>query len=324
MPDTFSASLALAALYFLTTLFKRINIASLVGFVILTALALLSKLPSCIVLVWAIPAIYFSRLNPNKKALLFVAFAAACLPAIWWYFIWVPHLVSTFGFWHFFMGTTWQQGIAEIAANKMLTASRFFDSALKYSGFVIFIWGCCSIILQKQKVLLTALLFSLSATCLLILKSGFTFAHHSYYIIPFVPAMALVAGYGLASLKNKKIAATLLIIICAEGILNQYHDFKIKPNEAAMLSLDRDMNSVTKKDDLIMINSGDNPTPMYFAHRKGWIAHNYQIADSNYLKSCRTQGLKQLLILHRTFGTTITLPLPIIFTNENYTIYSID
>ena len=322
MPDTFAVSLALMALYCLLMNILNGKLPALLGFLFFTAIALLSKLPSCIVLICVVPMVYYSKLNPTKKVMLYAIFSIACLPAVWWYFIWVPHLVKTFGFWHFFMGTTWQQGFAEIAANKLLTASRFYDSALKFTGFALFVWGCICMFYKKHYVSVIALVSSLIITLALVFKAGFTFAHHSYYIIPFVPAMALTAGYGLTSIRQKKLAIFCLAVVCIEGVLNQYHDFKVKPNEAAVLNLENDLNKIEAKG-LIMINSGDNPTPMYFAHRKGWIAHNYQIADTSFINQCKTNGLKQLVILQHAFGTNISVPYTKLFTNENYTIYDI-
>jgi hypothetical protein len=157
----------------------------------------------------------------------------------------------------------------------------------------------------------------------IVLKAGFTFAHHSYYIIPFVPVMALVCGYGLAQIKNKKLALFFLFIICIEGLLNQQHDFRISKDNLAVLELETDLDKFSKHTDLILINSGDYPTPMYFAHRNGWLNDNSKIADVNYIAQLKSEGLQYIVIMKKTFGSEITLSYPVVFTNENYSIYKL-
>ena len=74
---------------------------------------------------------------------------------------------------------------------------------------------------------------------------------------------------------------------------------------------------------MILINSTDYPTPMYFAHRKGWITYNEQIKNKVYRQSLQEHGLKYIVILKRSFGTVIPLDLPIMIENEDYTIYGL-
>lgn len=157
----------------------------------------------------------------------------------------------------------------------------------------------------------------------IILKAGFNFPHHTYYIIPFVPVMSLVAGYGLSQIKNQKIFIIILIAICSEGILNQQHDFRIRDREKPILNLEKDFDTFSEKEDLILINSGQFPTPMYFAHRKGWVDYNEKILDKNYIKSLQEKGLKYIIILKKTFGTEVKLDYEIILDNEDYCIYKI-
>jgi hypothetical protein len=135
--------------------------------------------------------------------------------------------------------------------------------------------------------------------------------------------MALVAGFGVSCIPDKRIALAVLIIIAMEGILNQQHDFRLKPAQAAMLNLEKDMDNFSGRNDLILINSGDVPTPMYFAHRKGWVASNDLILKERYIDSLQQNGLKYILILKKAFGSSIPLPLKKVLENENYIIYSV-
>ena len=71
----------------------------------------------------------------------------------------------------------------------------------------------------------------------------------------------------------------------------------------------------------VLLSSGEYPTPMYFAHRNGWINYNNQIKDEQYIQNLKETGLKFIVILKRSFGSNIILDLPIILENKDYCIY---
>ena len=99
----------------------------------------------------------------------------------------------------------------------------------------------------------------------------------------------------------------LLIAISIEGIANQHHDFSIKDKDLYLLNLEIELDQISDRDDLIIINSSMYPTPMYFAHRKGWLNSNEMINDSSYINELMDKGLKYILILKSSFGTEIKL-----------------
>ena len=200
-----------------------------------------------------------------------------------WYQYWVPFLVQNFGFWHFFMGKSIFIGLEEILHNIPETLKRFYDSAIKYIGFLVFLFGMIQFVRNKNRPLIYLFSLSIIGFTFIILKSGFTFYHHNYYVIPFVPIMALICGYGLDQIKNNKISMFLLFSIGIEGVLTQQHDFFIRPEYRAIENLEKDLDLVSKREDLILINSGNYPTPMYFAHRKGWVDANENIQKTMYL-----------------------------------------
>ncbi len=146
-----------------------------------------------------------STLGIKRKIIFLLSNIVIAIPISIWYFYWVPYLVETYGFWHFFMGKSLMQGLNEIADNLILSLQKFYDVALKFVGFAMFLFGLVYAIIKKEKLLLNILLLSFLGFLVIILKAGFNFPHHTYYIIPFVPVMALVAGYGLSQIKNQKI-----------------------------------------------------------------------------------------------------------------------
>lgn len=328
MPDTFSMSLMLIALYFLIRFLKETVILKQVlwglGFFFLFQLGILAKLPAGYILVLLLPIIISNSFTLKKRILVSAITAIGFIPIYLWYFIWVPHLVDKFGFWHFFMGKNLYQGIVEIYQNLPATMERFYDSALKFVGFGLFVCGLVIAILKKEKFLLLVFTLSFLSFCVVIIKAGFTFPHHNYYIIPFVPVMAIIAGYALSKIKNIKLAGIIVFAVIAEGVANQQHDFRIKSDFKFYETLEYDLDKLTKKEDLYLINSGDYPTPMYFAHRRGWVNSNERINDENYIQDLKSKGLKYILILKKTFGSEIFLDkYQILIDNENYCLYKI-
>lgn len=326
MPDTFAMSFIFMAIYYgtnyLISTTNRKNGINLALYFIFVLLGMLSKLPAGYLLVVFIFYLFQKEIALKRKVLFCIASILSFLPVYWWYFIWVPHLVETYGFWHFFMGKSMTEGLHEIVANSKDTCKKFYDTALKFSGFIVFCIGLIYAIIHKEKKIYLVLIATFSVFCVLILKSGFTFAHHSYYILPFVPVMALVAGYGIEQIKNKRYRILLLLIICVEGIGNQFHDFIIHDNYSKLMHLASDLNTFSKPCDLVVINSGDYPTPIYFAHRKGWVNCNDSISNPSYIKNLKYKGLKYIVILKHSFGTEIELPnYNQVFTNPAYTIY---
>lgn len=328
MPDTFSVSFILAGMYYgyryLYVDNKGNKSIHLLLYGVLITLGMLSKLPASFLLVCFIIPMLDKDLKVNRKLGFILISIIAVIPVIGWYFLWVPHLVETYGFWHFFMGKSFLQGSQEIVADLDNTLKKFYEEALKFVGFFAFVVGVGYSIKNKNRLLLQILVISFLAFAVIILKAGSTFPHHSYYIIPFVPVMALVAGYGLSSIKYTNLAMLFLLLIVLEGTLNQMHDFRIKDEAKALLRLEADMDKVSNRNDLILINSGQYPTPMYFAHRKGWVESNEQIQQTRYINELAAKGLKHVVIMKKVFGSEITLNHPVVMDNEDYRIYRID
>lgn len=324
MPDTFSMSFIIAALYYGTNYFenssKNIN---LFIYFIIGSIGILSKLSSAYLLSIFILLILNNQHSIRTKFnFILTSILMLIFPAIW-YFYWVPHLVQSYGFWHFFMGKPLVEGFNEIILYWSDSLKKFYSSGIKYIAFVFFILGILQAIYDKNKTYLCVLAISFCSFFIIMCKSGWTFAHHEYYIIPFVPVMCLLAAYGLSLIKNKLYIYLILIIIGFEGFINQKHDFRIKENFAKLENLENSLDSFSIKSELIMINSGLFPTPMYFAHRKGWVETNEKIMEKEYLEAAIKLGLKYVVILKRALGTEIKLDYPCVFNNEDYAIYRV-
>ena len=329
MPDTFAMSLIIASIYYGVCYFEvkswSKKIIYLLIYIVLMALGGLSKLPVVYLLIVFAMFIFNRKIIVQEKLVFILSSFAGLIPIIYWYFFWVPYLVKEYDFWHFFMGKNFVVGIREIIENLPQTFNRFYFTALKFTGFAAFLFGLIFSIIKKDKKIL--ILFSLTflSFCAVIFKAGFAFPHHNYYIIPFVPVMALIAGYGLSQIKNLKIVLIALIVISIEGIADQQHDCRIKKDNLRLINLEKDLDKFSNRNDLIIINSGSYPTPMYFAHRKGWINTNEMIENQKYINELVDRGLKYIVILKKSFGKEIVLEhYKKEFDNEDYCIYKGD
>lgn len=323
MPDTFSMTFLLGGLYYASNYLRdKGSITHLIIASLLVTIGVLSKLPSGYLLSM-LPLIVISEKSQIKKTVfLMIGMTLALLPSLWWYFIWVPHLVKTYDFWHFFMGKSITQGINEIVEHLPLTLSRFYDSALKFVGFGLFALGLLIAIKRSNKQILLVLSMAFFTFLIIIFKAGFTFAHHSYYIIPFAPVMALIAGYYLSEIKQQYLRISLILIVAIECIGNNIQDFRIPSRLESAQNLEAQLDELGDQEELIFINSEEVPTPMYFAHRKGWIGYNGNIENQQYTDSLIALGLSKVIILHEGFGTSTKLDLPVLYNSEGFTIYS--
>lgn len=324
MPDTFSASLVIMGLYFAFRYVTDHKRSALVAYFLFTTMGVLSKIPSAYLLVVLIFPLLDKKTDFKYKKYLGFVTMLAFTPVIWWYFYWVPYLVKHFGFWHYYMGTSFMNGFQEIASNIGRTLDKFYFESLKYAGFVMFTAGLVIAIIKKEKVLLWILLLCSFSFLVFMLKAGRNFYHHSYYIIPFVPVMCLFAAYGLTRIQKHWLQILIIAIIVIEGIANQQHDFRIRDSEKYKLTLGNIADKVSKRNELVAINGGDNPQQVYLLHRKGWTITSEQASDLLYLNEIKNKGCKFLFInKHMLEGKRIKIQNRIVYNDENFVVYSL-
>jgi hypothetical protein len=305
MPDTFSMSLMIAGVYYALNYLDKGRIKDLIPASLLVLTGTLAKLPSAYLLIVLTLPYLSKQYHIKRKISLGISLVMMLIFPMWFYFKWVPYLESAYGFHHFFMGKSMATGTKELLEHWPETLSKFYDIAIKYIGFAFLLWGLVQAFRKKETFILRLFLIGFIGFLPIMLKGGFTFYHHSYYIIPFVPFMALMSAYGISLLPSKRWKIIVLVAIGLEGFFNHLDDFRIKPVNAALLQLEPIMNEVSKPKDLVAINSGAFPTPMYFAHRKGWVAFNDQLSKPHYIDSLSQLGLRHIIIMKRTFGDSM-------------------
>ena len=323
MPDTFCISLVIIGIYYGLLFMYENRKLYLLLFAVLSSLAVLCKIPAVYLL--SVLIIPFFDKNIQSKIKIQLSLAGICVLIIMyaWYFYWDPILLSTFHFQLYYPRGLFQ-GLGDLIAYAPDTFEKFYFIALEsFVAFGIFLFGLFFMIKQMQKLML--LIFGITSFVFFIFmcKTGYVFSTHSYYIIPFVPVMALITGYGIGQFKNRKLQIALLFIISMEGILNQQNDFRIKDSEKYKLNMEQMANRFTSRNDLVAINGGQNPQEMYFLNRKGWNCSNQEISDSIRINSMKEKGCKYIFI-DKNYMPVVDLSAKFkeIYSDENFAIYN--
>lgn len=322
MPDTFCISLMFIGLYFGYQYLTNTHWKNWFLFLLFTTLGSLAKIPAIIGFVWVV--FFWWKLRPPLQKIIhqsFVVLITATFVYIW-YFIWNPYLSETYGNWYN-LGKSFSQGFAELVHNMPKVLQNFYFHS--FNSFVLFglsLYGIFQIIRKKNFSILVisvgyGLIFGLYA-----IKSGHFFYHHNYYMIPFIPIMALWAGVTLKSMKNQKIKIFFLTIGMLESIANQQHDFFIKPQEFSKLTLEKIFDSFSSRKDLIAVNGNSNPQLIYFTHRKGWNVNDHDLKNPHFIYQIKQKGC-QWILLEKNEHIQLIEGLKVQFENDRFLIYKL-
>jgi len=321
MPDTFSVSLVIIGLYYAYNYLKNGFKSSLILFFVFCTLGMLCKIPALSLFSVLFIIAFIKEIEIQRKIAVFVtgalSFSIVCL----WYFYWVPFLVDTYQFPLYF-----PKGIAEgfqeiIPLIPELLEKFYFSSLHSFIALLCFFAGVVLLVKNKHIYFLSCFGVVTVVFILFILKTGAVFPLHNYYIIPFTPIMALLAGYAVTHIPSK-FQYIVLGLIAIEGIANQQHDFFIKESRLYKLELEKITDEWIPREDLVIINGGQSPQDMYFSHRKGWSIHNSDIQNQQFIDSLSNLGAKYLIVDRSGFDQQLD-PYPIIFSNEHYIIYKL-
>jgi 4-amino-4-deoxy-L-arabinose transferase-like glycosyltransferase len=238
MPDTFSASLALTGYYFAELFIARRKIIFLFAMSLFLTLGIMTKLPSVVFLVFLVPIFLDKQVSSRQK----FSVIMGCIPGVFftwlWYFWWNPHLAATFGNQLYFpysfsegfryFGIYWKEVCTQFT---FIAFEGFIGSALCIAGIIM-------AIMKRQQIVLLTFFCAFLLFGYIVVRSGPTFAMHSYYMVPFIPFMAMLGGYFIAGLKKKMIAMAATGIMIVESFLNQQHDLRYNSNQAYWLQME--------------------------------------------------------------------------------------
>jgi len=297
MPDTFSISLVIAGLYH-GICFMRYDAHKLLHatlFVALCTLGMLAKIPALSLFSGIGIALFVPGISIQRKVIFFGLATVTLICVFGWYFVWVPHLLDTFRFQLYFPKGL-LEGAAEILPLFNLLAEKFYFAALhSYLAFALAMWGLFCFYRNESKRYRLSIVGVSVIFFLFVLKTGSVFPLHNYYVIPFVPLMALMAAYGMNKLKHAY-RIVCIALICMEGIANQQHDFFIRPEQAYKIELEGFLARTIEGEGKIIINGGQSPQDMYFAHRRGWSIEPERMANKAYIDSLVLLGARYAVV----------------------------
>jgi len=300
MPDTFAVSLVIIGIYWFQRYIDRQNWWKLVLGLCFITLGGLCKIPAVFLFGLIVPMWMKPSLPIRVKLTISIAVGIASGVIGWWYFVWVPQLVDTYHFALFFPKGI-AEGLHEIAPLWGDFAAQVYFGALRsYVVLLPILVGLIWLGARKNRLalagtgVLTAIFFVFA------IKTGTVFPTHNYYVLPFVPVMAVMAAFGLQRM-DKRLAIALLLLIVAEGIGNQISDFRVKDEVRYKLTLEQQVNQLVPKGEKIIIHSGPNPEWMYWYHRKGWSLEPTEITDATKMKEVRSFGGQYIVIDKRVW-----------------------
>ena len=295
MPDTFSISLALGGLYYCSRFIDGKGQHNIFLYALFMSAGILCKLPA---MLWMTPVgiyILTGKMSLKNKIPVVIASAFILAAAFSWYFVWVPHLVSTYHY-QLYFPKSFSEGISEIADHiPGLLKNFYFHAFSSYVAFGLLLAGIPVFMKRAGTSIKITAAAMIAVFALFIIKTGSVFPLHNYYIIPFVPSMAVAAGLFLSRLPGKW-QLLLVGVVITESTLNQQHDFFIKESERYKAGLELVADTHTNRKDLIIINGGQNPQLMYLAHRKGWTVANDVISDSASVTQMQEKGARFVII----------------------------
>lgn len=270
MPDTFSCALVLMGMESLLRALERGRIVRWVLSALVLTLGVLSKLPAAILL-FPVPLLAMGATRKNQLALV-VTGAVVMATAFWWYGIHAPSVAEKAGTWYH-QGQSLSESLSSLWGHKGQLLGRFAFSALRtYAGFAAVLLGLWCLVCGGSGQEKTRWMVALSCLgcALLMLRAGFYFHHHDYYIMPFVPAMALVAAVGLDRLPRRWAQVSLVMLVLEAG-LNQQHDFGVPDSELPKLGLDQLAEDHIPSDGHVVLVGEGNPLELMLLDRKGWV-----------------------------------------------------
>jgi len=299
MPDVFACSLVLAGVESAWRFRMSGTWWWLVVSYALIAIGVLSKLPALALLVFGVPLLLDSGASALRKWTVGLTVVLACVPAAWWYFVWTPHLLEL-GAYQLYWPKSLDEGWRELTARPTDTLHRFaFTAFYSWIAFGCFIAGLVVLHRERRN---TRLMLACSLFLLIgyMLKTGDCIPEHDYYLIPFVPVMAVIAGIGIHAMAARNwILVVLIGGVMIEGVANQQHDLR-RPGELMYkLDLASSLDELVPSDEPVAFVSDLNPSDMYFADRKGWLVTPEDLARSKESERLLHAGCRFVVVNYR-------------------------
>lgn len=313
MPDVWSVSLTLIGNYLVTewTIRHKGSLWFFIGGIFAISLGVLSKLPALLVLVLLlIPVLTFRHLW-KKWTMVIIALILFLIPAWWWYFRWTPTLVQN-GAFQLFFPYTFSEGLHTIIPFWKDAFEKIYFSAMQsFAGFIFFLTGMFVIFRKRETTYLGVIFSALMLLVYFAVKTGEVFPTHNYYIIPFIPVMAMVAAIGVHLINGSTWRLGMITLIMMEGLLNQAYDFVIPEEKLKITQIGEVVRNHVPETDTIAVFSEGSPLLAYYLH---YPCVRYGNAELNGKAPLHEQHLSHLVALKSELKDT--LPFPIVYEND--------
>jgi|GEM_PF-813460 len=305
MPDTFSLFLAVIGTYYLYRYLEEGRGRQLILGGVIVTLGVLSKIPSLMVLTLLSTPFLFKTIPLRRKIRVFsVLLVAGCCTACW-YFYWMGYLQDINRCPPLIFPVSLSEGFQTFFFEHWRNAYTRFTKIAFFGPWplVLFLIGVVYSAWKRQWPLLLGAAVYTVLLLLFAFKTGHVFPTHNYYVIPYIPLMALFA----AQLFHQRWLpwwGALLIILAGiyEPVRKNGKDIYLRydPLEVELYRLLDEAGS--DPDAHIMINGRQiDPTLMYYSKRKGWAITNETLEKYHWMPDYRAAGLKHLVVDRRRY-----------------------
>lgn len=323
MPDVFAVSLVLIGANWGWNFLESGKNWQAVLFAWFVSLGILSKIPAAGALSLLAVPFFDKQISIKRKVVLTAAGLIALVPVYCWYFVWLIEVEKETAH-GFFFRLPFNESMRRIFIDRLSDTWHRFNPIAFQSPFTF--WFCLAglllAILDRKWKLLTGFgLFSLIFLYFM-RQVGDVFSGHEYYVIPYIPAMAMMGGYCMQTIfPNQWVLLLVMTGLAAYSISNQKHDFFIEYKNQKFLNLKTIADQYIPPKTRVLTNGMDgSAVSLYMAHRQGWQTPD-RMRDSAWLSGESTVGLHYAIIERSVWKDTVLYPM--IYEDNEFRIYKI-
>lgn len=313
MPDVWSVSLVLIGIYLITEWVIRFksHLSLLALGIFFVSTGVLSKLPAALVLVLLLLPIFTYRHLTSKWMIVMIGLVIGLIPSWWWYFNWTTLLVQE-GAFQLFFPYSFKEGLnVFIPLWKGALEKIYFSALQSFSGFIFFLIGMYVIFRQKENLYLGVVFSGLLLLIGFAIKTGEVFPTHNYYVIPFVPVMVMIAAIGVHLIPVSSWRTGMIVLVMAEGLLNQAYDFIIPEERKHLTSIHEMTKEYIPQGDTIAVYSEGSPVLAYYLH---YPCVRFGELELKGQPPLHEEHLSHIVALKADLSDT--LPYPVVYEND--------
>lgn len=322
MPDTIALSFVLMGIYYGSNFIFNNRNKDLYLYIITLSIGLLVKLPMiCAAALLVAPLLqnkFSLKIHGKFLVVSVIPFTLMCL----WYFYWIPESIKN-GAMQMYETYGFREGWRQFWQLREGVWNNFSHIQMKsYIPFALLIPGFFALGWHRQIHISIALLCSAILFTIFIVQAAYAYPTHEYYGMPFNPAYAMIAGFGLAHLVGRwKFLLFLCLLLSAFiAIRNQKDDFFAVPGYSKFQTLGILADQVSTPNEKFLVNDAVYPRMLYFLHRSGRSEGNELFKKyPQWVYEYGSEGIKFICIERSTYPDS--LPYPVAIETPDFRIY---